>query len=170
MRCEEGRQTPDRDGKPEQWIARRQRDFAASPNEQLAGSRSPKRRSAVENRRGELICHAGNQGEGKSQQKKSGSCEAPRSKKSARKKAHVWCIRRRHSSFRTSDNTLTDYGRDQSSKSGVEALTEQEVASGTNQSCRANTDSSHFVGSNVVFVVLGSIVPITIFSICAVWR
>ena len=86
MHCEEGRQTPHRDGKLERWIARNGGDFAASPNEEQAGGGGPKRRSAVENRRSELICRDGNQGESESQQKKSGNCEAPRPKKSARKR------------------------------------------------------------------------------------
>ncbi len=65
----------------------------------------------MENRRAELIRSNGNQGEGQSQQKKSGSREAPRSKKSAPKKARVWCMRRKHSFCRTSDATLTDHSR-----------------------------------------------------------
>src|SRR5713226_4206434 len=149
MRCEEGRQTPDRDEKLQRSIVGRGGEFAASPNEQQAGGGGPKRRTAVENRRGELICRDANQRERESQQKKLGSCEALRSKKSARKKARVWCIRRRHSCPPTSDNTLTDYRHDECRDSGRVASAKHKIAGCPNQGCRANTDASHFVGSNV---------------------
>ena len=155
MRREEGRQTPDGDGKLECWIAGRGGEFAASPNKQQASGSSPKRRTTVENRRGELICRDGNQGDCESQQKKSGSGEAPRSKKSARKKARVWCIRRSHSSSRTSDGTLTDNRHDGCRYLGRVAPAKQEIAGCPNQGRRADTHSSHFTGTNVALVLGG---------------
>ena len=46
---------------------------------------------------------------------------------------------------------------------GRVATAKQEVARQTNQGCRANTDSSHFVAIHVP--VLGFIVPIITFSL-----
>src|SRR5258708_33938204 len=101
MRREEGRQTPDGDGKLECWIAGRGGEFAASPNKQQASGGSPKRRTTVDNRRGELICRDGNQGDCESQQKKSGSSAAPLAKKAARNKARAVWIRPDHPSALT---------------------------------------------------------------------
>ena len=121
----------------------------------------------MQNRRGELICRHRRQDESESQQKKSRSCETSRSSNSARKKAHVWCIRRGHYPCRTSDDTLTDYGLDESRDLSGVAPAKQEVAGQANQGSRPDPDSSHFTGFHAVLV---SIVPIMIFSLCVVGR
>src|SRR5713226_7683062 len=152
MRREKPYQARDGEGKLESRIAGGEEDVPAPRNEQHGGNGGPKRRSAMENRRGELIHRDGNQGEGESQQKKSGNGEAPRSKKSARKGGWVWCILQRHDSCRTSDDTLTDYRHKDCRDLGRVAPAKQEVAGCPNEGCRAHADPSHFVGSNVAFL------------------
>src|SRR5713226_2827560 len=163
MRREKPYQARDGEGKLESRIAGGEEDVPAPRNEQHGGNGGPKRRSAMENRRGELIHRDGNQGEGESQQKKSGNGEASRSKKSARKGGWVWCILQRHDSFRTSDDTLTDCRPDECRDLGRVAAAKQEVAGQTNQGCPPNSDASHFDRANVT---LGRIVAIMIFSHC----
>ncbi len=114
----------------------------------------------MQNRRGELVCRHRHQDESESQQKKSRSCEASRSSNSARKKAHVWCIRRGHYPRRTSDDTLTDYGRDKYRDLSRVAPAKQEIAGCPNQGCRSDTHSSHLIGSNVAALVA---------SECTIW-
>jgi hypothetical protein len=50
---------------------------------------------------------------------------------------------------------------------GGVAATEQEVASHANKSSSANSDSGHFVGPDMM---LWTVVPIMIFSLCVMGR
>jgi hypothetical protein len=59
--------------------------------------------------------------------------------------------------------TLTDNGRDRSLKLGGVSATEQEVASHANKGSSANSDSSHLVGTHVVFRM---VLPIMVFGLC----
>jgi len=107
----------------------------------------------VENGSGVLIYRNGNQRECERGQKKLRSCEVPREKKLARKKAPVRCIRRRHASCGTSDNTLTEYGHKEWRDLSGMAPAKQEIADSPDKGRRTNTNPGHFVGSDVMFAV-----------------
>jgi len=155
MGGQEGRQTPDRKGELERRMGGRGAKCAASPNEQQIGGGGPKWRTALENGGGKLIGRNRQQCESESQQKKSGSSKALRSKISLSKRIHVWCVRRRHYRCRTSDDTLTEFSHTESRELSRVPAAKQEVAGHANQGGRANPYSSHLVGPNVVLFGAG---------------